>query len=183
MKVAGHHVLDAGPREVFDAACDPATLLAVIPGCEAIEQVAPHEYQGSLVLRLPGVGATFRTFVRLVDADPPHAAGMEGRVEGPMGTIAGRADFGLTEVDDEPAHDGRPGAGSDGRSIASRTLLEYRGEAVIQGPLARLDSRFAESLANTLIAQGLQALNSHLIEASSTVAPASGRPSPREAPE
>ena len=206
MKIAGRKVLDAAPTEVFAAICDPATLLSVIPGCQAVEQLAPDEYVGSLLLRLPGATGTFRTSARLVDADPPRSAGLEGRIEGPMGMISGRVDFDLRAVEDgradfepsvavdAPAAGDAPldDASADDRSapdrsaatpIRPRTLLEYRGQAVIQGPLARLDSRFAESLAATLIGQGLHSLNSHLNRARSTVASTSGRPSTTEAPE
>ena len=40
--------------------------------------------------------------------------------------------------------------------------MDYRGTGVIGGPLARLDSRFAERLAESLIAQGLRALDARL---------------------
>ncbi|HYM83834.1 MAG TPA: hypothetical protein VEY67_06760, partial [Candidatus Dormibacteraeota bacterium] len=39
------------------------------------------------------------------------------------------------------------------------------GTAVIQGPLARLDSRFVEQLASSLVRQGLGALDRHLAPA------------------
>jgi hypothetical protein len=134
----------AAPREaVFRAICDPSVLMAVIPGCEAVEQVGPAEYRGRILLRLPGAVGTYRTDVRLVDVDAPGHAGLEGTVEGAMGAIRGRADFELHE---------------DG----GHTAMDYRGSGVIDGPLARLDSRFAERLAESLIAQGLRSLDSRL---------------------
>lgn len=143
MNVSGSCTLDAPREDVYRAICDPGTLMAVIPGCESIEQVGADEYVGRIALRLPGVVGSFLTTVRLVDAVPPESAGMEGRVEGSAGSISGRAEFRL-------AGDG------DG------TVLSYRGQALIQGPLARLDSRFAERLAETLVGQGLRALNQRL---------------------
>ncbi len=166
MKVSGTCTLGAGAAEVFDAICDPGTLLAVIPGCEAIERTGPDEYAGRISLRLPGAAGSYRTLVRLVDAVRPERAGMEGSVEGPMGSIRGRAEFELA-----PA----PSAGE--APLPPETVLDYRGDAVIQGPLARLDSRFAERLAESLISQGLRALDHRLIEARTTVASAPGRPS------
>lgn len=143
MNISGTHRF-AAPREaVFAALCDPAVLLAVIPGCEAVERVGPDEYEGRITLRLPGAVGTYRTHVRLVDARPPERSGLDGRVEGTMGSIDGRADFELEET--------KPG-----------TAMEYRGSARIDGPLARLDSRFAERLAGSLISQGLRALDARL---------------------
>ena len=60
-----------------------------------------------------------------------------------MGTITGHPDFELRVA----------GAGTD---------MDYRGTGVVGGPLARLDSRFAERLAQSLIAQVLRALDSRL---------------------
>jgi hypothetical protein len=37
--------------------------------------------------------------------------------------------------------------------------MDYEGQAIIAGPLAQLDSRFIEGVANALIKQGLTRLN------------------------
>jgi carbon monoxide dehydrogenase subunit G len=143
MKVQGRHSFAAPRTAVFAQICDPQALMAVIPGCESVVEVTPGEYVGRIVLRLPGITGSFRTTVRLVDTMPPEGSGLEGRVEGPMGSIAGRADFILRETN-------------------TGTEIEYNGTGAITGPLARLDSRFAERLAESLIEQGLRALEARL---------------------
>jgi hypothetical protein len=143
VNVHGTFRLGAPRDAVFDAICDPGTLMEILPGCDAVEQVSPTEYRGRITLRLPGVVGSYRTSVRLVDARAPERSGLEGCVEGAMGSIRGRAEFVLTESPDG-------------------TVLAYEGTGVIQGPLARLDSRFAERLAESLIAQGLRALDLRL---------------------
>ena len=115
-------------------------------------------------MRLPGFAGSYRTSVRLVDAVPPDRAGLEGSVDGALGSIRGRADFSLA---------GEPYA----------TLLDYAGQAVVQGPLARLDSRFVERLAESLVNQGLQALDRRLTADRSAAAVTDERQPPREAPE
>ena len=143
MNLRGTHTIDAPRVAVFAAICDPDVLLGVIPGCRAIEKTGTDEYRGQISVRLPGVVGTYATLVRLVDADPPRSGHLEGEVEGALGTIKGRATFRLAES----------GAG---------TRIDYEGQAVIGGPLARLDSRFVEGLAETLIGQGLRNLGSRL---------------------
>lgn len=143
MKVRGSHTLDAPRAVVFAAICDPDALLGVIPGCREIEQTGDAEYRGQISLRLPGVVGTYRTVVRLVDADAPCYGELEGELEGALGTVKGRATFRLAESGD-------------------RTTIDYEGQAVIGGPLARLDARFVEGLAGSLIKQGLRTLNSRL---------------------
>jgi hypothetical protein len=142
MNVRGQHRLSAPPDAVFAAICDPRMLLSVIPGCESVEQ-SGNDYRAVIGLRLPGMVGRYSTTVRLVDPDPPNAAGLDGRLEGALGSISGRADFRL-------------------QATPSGTDIQYKGHAVIDGPLARLDSRFAERLAESLIAQGLEALDERL---------------------
>ena len=143
MNVHGSHRFEAPRPAVFAAIRDPRVLLAVIPGCEAVAEVRPDEYEGRIRLRLPGAVGTYTTHVRLVDAVAPERSGLEGRVAGAMGSISGTARFRLTDA----------GAGTD---------MDYEGSGLIDGPLARLDSRFAERLAESLIAQGLRALDARL---------------------
>jgi carbon monoxide dehydrogenase subunit G len=143
MNVRGSHALDAPRAVVFDAICDPAALLGIIPGCREIEQTGDAEYRGQISLRVPGVVGTYRTVVRLVDADAPCYGQLEGELDGTLGTIKGRAIFRLAES-------------------GARTTITYEGQAVIGGPLARLDARFVEGLAGSLIKQGFRNLNSRL---------------------
>ena len=128
---------------MYAAICDPNTLLGVIPGCREIEKSGDAEYRGQISLRLPGIVGMYRTVVRLADADPPYGSRLEGEVVGTPGAIRGHAAFRLAEA-------------------GGRTTIDYDGQAVISGPLARLDSRFAERLAESLIAQGLRSLDSRL---------------------
>jgi carbon monoxide dehydrogenase subunit G len=167
VKVAGTFRLDAPREEVFRAICDPAVLLEVLPGCDVVEQLSETEYRGRITLRLPGAVGSYRTNVRLVDAVAPERAGMDGLIEGAMGSISGKAEFDLVEV---PGDQGTPGA----------TQLEYHGSGVVQGPLARLDSRFAERLAESLIAQGLTALDRRLAREAGRAAVPVGPNSPTE---
>lgn len=143
MKINGSRMLAARREAVFAAICDPDTLLAVIPGCREIEQVGDTEYRGQIALRLPGFSGTYRTIVRLVEAEAPARGRLEGEVAGALGSITGQVVFRLTD-----------GGGS--------TVVEYDGEAAIAGPLARLDSRFIEGLAGSLISQGLGCLEARL---------------------
>lgn len=143
MKIRGSRTLDAPREVVFAAICDPGTLLDVIPGCREIEMVGDAEYRGQISLRLPGIVGTYRTVVRLVDADAPARGRLEGEVVGALGSIKGWASFRLTEAD-------------------GRTTVDFEGLAVLGGPLARLDTRFVEGLAGSLIGQGLGNLNSRL---------------------
>jgi uncharacterized protein len=143
MNIHGSRTLDAPRDAVFAAILDPRVLLGVIPGCREIERTGDDEYRGLIALQFPGVAGTYRTVVRVIDADEPCYGRLEGEVSGTLGSIKGRASFRLVE--------------SDGR-----TTVDYDGQAEIGGPLARLDSRFVEGLAGSLINQGLGNLEARL---------------------
>jgi len=145
MQVKGQATLDAPRERVFDAICDPASLLAVIPGCREVQRVSPDEYRGRIALRLPGIVGVYDTWVRLVHTDPPAYGELEGRVEGRPGRIQGRATFALS---------------ADG----DRTVVTWDGSAIVSGLLGHLDSRFLEGVAGSLVADGLARLGSRLQE-------------------
>ncbi len=143
MRIAGSHRFDAPIEAVFDAIHDPATLLAIIPGCQDVHRLSETEYRARLALRLPGLSGGFDTAVRVLEAERPHRSRIAGRVDGLGGSIDGEAVFTL-RVDGE------------------RTTLDYAGEAVVGGPFGRLDSRFAEGFARSLIDHGLAQLETEL---------------------
>ena len=123
------------PRDaVFAAICDPDVLLGVIPGCREIEQVGDAEYRGGSPCGCRvSSGRTGPSSAWSMPTHPRYGR-LEGEVEGALGSIKGRATFRLTEAD-------------------GRTTVDYEGQAVIGGPLARLDARFVEGLAGSLSAR------------------------------
>ncbi len=143
MNIRGARTIDAPRDVVFAAILDPNTLLGVIPGCREIEKSGDDEYRGLISLRLPGMVGSYRTVVRVVESEAPSFGRLEGEVVGALGSITGPASFRLAEAD-------------------GQTTVEYEGQATIGGPLARLDGRFIEGLAGTLINQGLGNLNARL---------------------
>ena len=153
MHVTGRATLEAPRGEVFAAICDPRTLLEIIPGCRDVRMIAPDEYRGQIVLRLPGIVGTYDMLVRLVDTDPPARGVIAGRVEGRVGGIVGRATFTLEDA-------------------GGATVIEYDGTGVVSGPLARLDSRFLEGLAASLVDEGLARLGRRLGAIAASSAPA-----------
>jgi uncharacterized protein len=143
MRITGSYNLDAASERIWPLVWDPAALLNLIPGCEEMETVGPNEYRGRVNLRLAGVGGTYSTHVKIVDARPPSYCRFEGEAAGPGGSVRGQASFNLKEA-------------------GQQTTLEYHGEALIAGPLAGMNPRFVEGVANTLIRQGLAKLNVQL---------------------
>jgi uncharacterized protein len=130
MKIAGQAVLDAPRAAIWPLIFEPEALLQLLPGCEEIVQVAPGEYRGRMALRVPALAGAYDVHVRVLDAEPPRRCRIEGDASGAGGSVQGQASFTL-----EPEGEG--------------TRIVYQGDAIIGGPLAGMNPRFAEGVAQT----------------------------------
>jgi carbon monoxide dehydrogenase subunit G len=139
MKIGGQSILDATAEAIWPLIFDPRTLMQLLPGCDQVEQLAPDEYRGRLTLRLPGIAGTYETWVKILEYEAPHFCRLQGEANGPSGGVRGQAGFSL-------------------QPEAQQTRIQYQGDAQISGPLASMNPRFAEGVAQTLIRQGLARL-------------------------
>ncbi len=145
MKIANSYTFDAPRETIWPLIYDPVSLLGLIPGCEGLEQVSPDEYRGTIQVRLPGVAGIYTSYVKLLEQEEPRYCRFEGEVQGAAGIIKGSACFELIP-------------------LSGQTRMQYEGQGVITGPLAGLDSRFAEGVVKTFIQQGLTRLNKQVRE-------------------
>ena len=143
MQVSGSHLIEAPREAVWPLIFDPTTLIALVPGCEKLEQVAQDEYRGKLRIGIAAVGGVYETYVRVLDHDAPSYCRLTGEVSGPTGVISGQASFSLKEV-------------------GSATLIDYEANALITGALGTLSPRFVEGVVRALLDQGLAQLNRQL---------------------
>jgi len=139
MKIAGQSTLDAAVESIWPLIFDSRTLLELLPGCEQVEQVAPDEYRGRMILRIPAIAGTYETWVKVLQYEAPSFCQIQGEATGSSGSVRGQASFTL-------------------HPDAQQTRIEYQGDAQIGGPLAGMNPRFAEGVAQMLIRQGLARL-------------------------
>ena len=139
MKIAGQSTLEATAESIWPLIFDPRTLLQLLPGCEQVEQVAPDEYRGRMTLRIPAIAGTYETWVKVLKYEAPSFCQIQGEATGSSGSVRGQASFTL-------------------QPDAQQTRIEYQGDAQIGGPLAGMNPRFAEGVAQMLIRQGLARL-------------------------
>ena len=140
MRITGTYTLNAPRDRAWPIIFDPVQLMGLIPGCDQIEADGPDSYRGVITLRLPAVSGTYRTAIKIVDRRGPEFCRLSGEAAGPGGSVTGKAAFTLHEV-------------------AGGTLVEYDGDAIISGPLAGMNPRFIEGVAQQLIKQGLARLD------------------------
>jgi uncharacterized protein len=139
MKISGESRLDAPRETIWPLIFDPGSLLNLIPGCDSVEQVSADEYHCRLMLRVPAIAGSYEARVTVMEYQEPSFCRIGGEATGPGGGVQGQASFSLA-----------PEGG--------QTRIEYLGDALISGPLAGMNPRFAEGVAQNLIRQGLARL-------------------------
>lgn len=143
--IVGSYKLEASVDEVWPRIFDITSLMSLIPGCQQLEQVGPDEYRGRIQVGIAAVSGTYASHVRLIAHDPPRHCRFEGEVTGSTGRVKGEASFTLKEVE-EP----------------NTSCIEYHARGMVTGALAKLNPRYVEGVARTLINLGLANLNKQL---------------------
>jgi carbon monoxide dehydrogenase subunit G len=142
MKIAGSYNLDVPRERLWRLIFDPAVLLQLIPGCDQIEEAGNNVYRGRITLRLPAISGSFDTNFKIVESEPPSFCRFEGEASGASGSIKAQGAFRLRD---------------EGQS----TVVEYDCEAQVGRPLASMNPRFMEGVAQMFIRQGLERLKVH----------------------
>jgi len=90
-------------------------------------------------LRIPAIAGAYETWVKVLQCEAPSFCRIQGEASGPGGSVRGQASFTL-------------------QPEGQQTRIAYQGDAQIGGPLAGMNPRFAEGVAQALIRQGLARL-------------------------
>ena len=152
MKIAGAYTLTVPRDRAWPILFDPVQLMGLIPGCDEIVADGPDSYRGAITLRLPAVSGAYRTAIKILERREPEFCRLEGEAAGTGGAVKGQAAFTLREA-------------------VGGTLVEYEGDAIISGPLAGMNSRFVEGVAQQLIKQALGRLNTQALAAMAAAPP------------
>jgi 2-furoyl-CoA dehydrogenase large subunit len=123
------------PEQVWAMLLDPATLQAVIPGCQRVDKVTDTHFRVDVTLGIGPIVGRYRADVELFDFDPPRAVGLRGRADGALG-------FGSAE--------GRITLETDGNSS---TRLKYSYDAAIGGKAASVGDRLLDGATRLIIGQ------------------------------
>jgi carbon monoxide dehydrogenase subunit G len=142
--IAGSYLFGISRKNVWPRLSEPNFLIDVIPGCVSLEYDGVGEYQGTIRIGVPGISGIYHTSVHTVETDPPRFCKYEGEVRGNSGTIIGNAEIYLKEDED-------------------RCLLDYQAEGIITGALSKINSRYIEGFAQSLISHGISKLERRII--------------------
>lgn len=144
MKIAGEHVFAASPDVVWPMLQDPTVLANVLPGCEKLEEISPHTYEGVLKVRIGPVQGVFQGTIKLenIKTVDSQNMGYDMQVEGsgPSGFVRGSGALQLT-------------------GDAQSTTMTYEGDVQIGGRIASVGQRLLDTSARAVIRQSLEGLD------------------------
>lgn len=144
MKLQGEYVFDGPIEEVWEIIRDPEVLATALPGTQSLEQVGESEYVGKMHVRIGPVAGVFAGKIIVSDEVPPESCTLHVDGKGAPGFANGIGYVKLFEQED------------------GRTLMKYDGEMQVGGRLANAGQRLIDSASKSMIAQGLESLNSAL---------------------
>ena len=113
---------------------DTGVLRRCVPGCESLEETAPHEYAGKVALVIGPVKARFDTVLKLTELDAPSSYKLTGSGQG--GAVGFGEGFAAVALADE-------GNGA--------TTLSYTAGFQVGGRLAQLGSRLVLGTTRKLV--------------------------------
>ena len=134
MELSGEHTFSAPRQRVWDFLLDPETLRSCLPGCEALTEIGPDEYEATMKIGVAAIRGTYQGKVKITDKQVPESYAMHVEGKGPAGQISGVGK--LTLVD-------------EGES----TRVEWTGDANVRGTLARVGGRVMQPAAKMIVGQ------------------------------
>lgn len=129
----GRQLLAAPPAQVWQAILDAQNLQASIPGCEALAQRSPTDYEATVKVGLGPLSVRFKSDVTLHDLQPPRSLTMV--FVGQAGALG--SGQGTARVRFEPTPDGG-------------TLLHWWVQVQLSGRLAQFGNRLVEASSRKL---------------------------------
>ena len=140
------------PRaQVFAALNDPAMLQQAVPGCEALSEIAPGQFEATVAAKVGPLSARFTGQMTVSDLDAPRSYTLTGEGKaGPAGHAKVRASVQLEE---------------DGNA----TLLNYQVKAEVGGKLGQLGGAIIDRTAAKLAGEFFQRFEALLAPAVDTV--------------
>jgi carbon monoxide dehydrogenase subunit G len=131
MEIKGERWLPAPPEVVWERLHDVDTLRATVPGCKELTQTAPNCFEGAASVGIGVIKGLYKGGIELTLEKPYSEACVAVSAKSGHAEIKGTGDISL-----EPSGEG--------------TMVRYRGEAKISGPLAGVGQRLLPSATKSL---------------------------------
>jgi 2-furoyl-CoA dehydrogenase large subunit len=136
----GAATVGAPAERVWAVLLDPATLRAVLPGCQIVQKLSATHFRTEVTLGIGPVKGRYRADVKLSDLDPPRAVTLHGSAEGALGFGSGEGHITLVPTE------------------SGGTEIRYNYNAAIGGKVASIGGRLLDGAARVIIWQFFAAL-------------------------
>lgn len=144
LELKGEQVFALGRPELWALLNDPQVLKQAIPGCNAVERIAPDRYRMGLKLQVANVSGEYMGEVEICERDEPRHYVLRVGGEGSIGFMKGEA---ALDLEDAPA---------------GGTRLRYAGSAEVGGVAAGVGQRVLGGVAKFLVGRFFKALELHI---------------------
>ena len=143
MKIEGSYMFNAPRQRVWDLLLDPKIMAQCMPGCEAMNEVAPDRYETVMKVGVASVKGTYKGKVAIKDKQPPAHYVLSGEGSGGPGFMQGDVVIDLQE--------------SNGQ-----TKLIYSTEPKIGGLIASVGQRMLNGVAKLMADQFFKKVESFI---------------------
>jgi carbon monoxide dehydrogenase subunit G len=145
MKLSGSYRFDVPRKQLWDTLMDPEVVESCIPGVRKFTTIAPDKYEINVKVGVGVVTGTYTGTLELSDKDAPASYRMSVEGKGARTTVKGTGTISLAES-------------------GEATELNFEGEALVTGILARVGQRLMSSVAQANIKHFFECMESHLAD-------------------
>jgi carbon monoxide dehydrogenase subunit G len=143
MLISGESRLPAPVDTVWRALHDVDVLRVTVPGCQELTQTSPETFIGAATVGIAVIKGLYKGTLKLLEESAPDFARVAVRAKSGHAEISGEGELSL-----EPSNGG--------------TLLRYKGEARINGPLAVVGQRLLPAASKSLTDQFFRNVEQYL---------------------
>src|SRR5688500_9123877 len=89
LKIEGSYRFNAPKDRVWQVLLDPKVMAQCMPGCEALNEVGPDQYEATMKVGVAAVKGTYKGKVAIKDKQPPSHYVLSGSGSGGPGFMQG----------------------------------------------------------------------------------------------
>ena len=134
MKIEGSYTFKAPRDRVWQVLQDPKVMAQCMPGCEAMTEIGPDQFEATMKVGVASVKGTYKGKVAIKDKRPPEHYVLSGEGAGGPGFMKGDVAIDLEDHGEE-------------------TVLKYSTDAKVGGIIAGLGQRMIGGVAKMIVDQ------------------------------
>lgn len=144
MKITGARIFEASATQIWEILMNPEALARITPGITRLERTGGDTFRAIADVKIGPVSGSFTGKVEMQEKEPPHRFVLHVEQNSKIGNVAADVLIILQARED------------------GNTELQFEGNALLSGLLARTGQRVLSGVANTLTEQFFKGLAEEL---------------------